>query len=873
MPLAPGSMLGPYRLVGLLGAGGMGEVYRARDERLGRDVAIKVLPANVAADPDRLVRFEREARATAALDHPNILAVYDVGRHDGQPYLVTQLLEGKTLRQAIATGPLPPSKAMELGIQIAQGLGAAHDRGIIHRDLKPSNIFLTSDGRAKILDFGLARLARSERTTGQLGEPPTATDHTLTGALLGTVGYMAPEQVRGVPADNRSDIFSFGCVLYEMLAGRRAFLRNSAVETMGSILHEDPPRLAASGRSIPPVLAAVVGRCLEKRPEDRFQSAHDVALAIEAVSFRGGSSSVRGFARPRRWRRWAAVAAGCGALVLAAAALGRFLARDSLPGFEPRQVTTRPELESQPALSPLGTDIAYVARDGTSSDIWVVDVRGGQPLRLTDDGAANRSPTWFTDGSAVAYISERDGRSSVWKVPRLGGSPLLLLPEAEDPVISPDGTALACSRPDPNGFMRIAVASLATPQQPTFLTGDGDGVWHHQQPAWSPDGRTICYHDQNDLWLVPAQGGAARRLTMDEARDYDPVWSPSGRGIYFASTRQGTRAIWRIGVGSGELSRVTMGTGQEGGPTLTRSGDLLAYSTLAERMSVELVDTERGERARYERGQQIFEPSISPDRSSLVFSSNAEGSFDLWRLPLRNNRPAGDLVRLTEQPGTCTSPAVSPDGRWLAFQRNADGQRDVWVMPATGGAAVNFTDHPAVETCPEWSPEGARLVFVSDRSGIDQAWVSSVRDGARVGEPRRITGVEGAVTSPSWSPDGARIGLVVTSASQSEVWTVAVDGTEPARNLTQGAGAWFVVWSRSTDELLVLGLWGSPQLSIRAVDPRGGPPRAVALATPSESSASLNGGFDASLDGKLLALSESNIQGDVWVLEAKQGRF
>ncbi len=266
MPLSPGSMLGPYRLVGLLGAGGMGEVYRARDERLGRDVAIKVLPEEVATNSDRLVRFEREARATAALDHPNILAVYDVGRHNGQPYLVTQLLEGRTLRQAIATGRLPASKALELGIQIAQGLGAAHDRGIIHRDLKPSNIFLTSDGRAKILDFGLARLALSELTTGTLGERSTATDLTLAGAPVGTVGYMAPEQVRGLPADHRSDIFSFGCVLYEMLAGQRAFSKDSAVETMGSILHEDPPPLTASGRSVPPALAAVVRRCLEKAP-------------------------------------------------------------------------------------------------------------------------------------------------------------------------------------------------------------------------------------------------------------------------------------------------------------------------------------------------------------------------------------------------------------------------------------------------------------------------------------------------------------------------------------------------------------------------------------------------------------------------------
>jgi len=872
--LSPGSMLGPYRVVGLLGAGGMGEVYRARDERLGRDVAIKVLPADAAADSDRLVRFEREARATAALDHPNILAVYDVGRHEGQPYLVTQLLEGRTLRQAIAAGPLPASKAMELGIQIAQGLGAAHDRGIVHRDLKPSNIFLTSDGRAKILDFGLARLALSERTTGSPGERSTATDLTLGGVLVGTVGYMAPEQVRGLPADNRSDIFSFGCVLYEMLAGQRAFLKDSAVETMGSILHEDPPRLAANGRSVPRALAAVVQHCVEKLPEDRFQSAHDLALALEAVSTRSGDATPFVLVRPWRWRwrwrRWLAIAAGAVAVVLAVVGLSRLVNRDSLPDFEPRQVTTRPGLESEPALSPLGTDIAFTGHDGTRSDIWVVDVRGGQPLRLTTDGAANRSPTWFPDGSAVAFTTNRDGHSSVWMVPRLGGSPLLLVPDAEEPAISPDGTAIAFARSGALGLLRIVVAPLGAPQQAQVLTGDGEGVWNHQQPVWSPDGKTICYHDQNDLWLIPSQGGEARRLTADDAQDFDPAWSPSGRWIYFASTRQGTRAIWRVDVRSGELNRVTLGTGQEQRPTLTRSGELLAYSSLVEHMMMELVDTVTQERTRFERGLRLFEPSIAPDRRSVVVASNAEGSFDLWRLPLRGTMVAGDPVRLTQQSGTCMSGAFSPDGRWLAFLRVEGGQRDVWVMPAAGGLPRNFTDHPAVETCPEWSPDGSRLAFVSDRSGVEQVWIAPVQDGERAGEPRQITNLDSGATSPSWSPDGDWIGLV---GPEHEVWAIAVDGSQPPRALTKGAQAQIVVWSRSNDELLVLGNWGAPRFAIRAVAPAGGPPRELPAAAPTEESADLIGGFDVSLDGRLLALAESSVNGDVWVLKATTGRF
>ena len=872
MPLAPGTSLGPYRLIGLVGAGGMGEVYRARDERLGRDVAIKVLPADVAGDPARLARFEREARATAALEHSNILPVYDVGQHEGQPYLVTQLLEGETLSRAIAVGPLPVSKVVTLGTQIARGLAAAHERGIVHRDLKPSNIFLTSDGGVKILDFGLARLSPGDRPSGQLADHSTATDWTLAGAVVGTVGYMSPEQVRGLPADSRSDIFSFGCVLYEMLAGRRAFLKDSAVETLGAVLHEDPPRLAANGRSVPPALVAVVQRCLEKRLEDRFQSAYDVALAIEAISPSISGAPARTLYPQWPWRRWIAGAAVAAAVMLVAIGLGRVVRRGALPEFEPRQVTSRPELESEPAISPLGTDIAYVAQDGALSDIWVVDVRGGQPLRLTTDGAYNGNPTWFPDGSALAYTSMRGGSWSVWKVPRLGGSPLLLVPDAEDQSISPDGTTLAFARLNAGGYSRIEVAPISAPLQSRVLTTDDDGVWNHQQPVWSPDGRTICYHDQTDLWLVPVQGGRARRLTEDDPIDYDPVWSPSGRWVYFASTRQQTQAIWRVDVGSGEVTRVTMGTGQERGPTVTRSGDRLAYSTLAERTSFELVDTSAQERTRLERGRLIFEASIAPDRSWLVFGSNTAGSFDLWRLPLQDNRPAGDPVRLTELPGGCFSPAISPDGRWVAFQNTTDGQRDLWVMPAEGGMPVNVTRHPAAEILPAWSPDGSRLAFVSDRSGVDQVWVATVRDGGPVGEPRHIAGVDGVVTSPSWSPDGSRIALVEITGAESEVWTVAVDGSQPPVRLTQGSKAWSVQWSRSSGDLFVLGMWDSSRLAIRTVASGGGAPRELPAAVPSDGAANLLG-FDLSLDGRLLVLNEKRLDGDVWVLEAKKGKF
>src|SRR5262245_17620919 len=326
MTLAAGVRLGPYEIVAPLGAGGMGEVYRARDSRLGRDVAVKVLPTEVSANPDRLRRFELEARAAGALNPPNILAVFDLGAHDGTPYVVSELLEGETLRVRMASA-LPQRKALDLAVQVAHGLAAAHDKNIVHRDIKPENLFITKDGRAKILDFGLAKLRPTEDPApGSAGETATHSADTGSGVLLGTVGYMSPEQVRGEPADHRSDIFSYGCVLYEMLARRRAFRRDTAAETMTAILREDPPALSDADPSLPAALDRVVRRCIEKRPDERFQSARDFAFAIEALSAGSGVATVAAALPAVRNTRQSAAIAGFALAALLAAFLAGFWA-------------------------------------------------------------------------------------------------------------------------------------------------------------------------------------------------------------------------------------------------------------------------------------------------------------------------------------------------------------------------------------------------------------------------------------------------------------------------------------------------------------------------------------------------------------------
>jgi serine/threonine protein kinase len=405
----------------------MGEVYRARDLSLNRDVAIKVLPKELASDPDRLRRFEQEARAAAALNHPNILAIYGFNTtEDLTPYLITELLEGQTLRERLQQGEIPVRKAVEFALQTARGLSAAQDRGIVHRDLKPENIFLTRDGVVKILDFGLAKLVIPE----PIGAQSIATvSFTEVGVVLGTVGYMSPEQVRGQAVDHRSDIFSLGAILYEMLSGNRAFDGKTTVDTMSAILKEEPAKLSEAGRKLPPALGPIVDRCLEKDPAERFQSARDLAFNLELLS-REESGSGAALAFPARKGRRGLIAASVVLALLGATVLG-FLAQ----GLRPRAENSFPVklmrltdfvgMEEFPALSPDGKSVAFTADVGGRRQVWVRLLAGGTPLQVTHDDADHQYPRWSPDSSSLIFFSpsqEPDGEGKIWQISALGGT-------------------------------------------------------------------------------------------------------------------------------------------------------------------------------------------------------------------------------------------------------------------------------------------------------------------------------------------------------------------------------------------------------------------------------------------------------------------
>jgi serine/threonine protein kinase len=449
MALASGIKLGPYEILSALGAGGMGEVYRARDPRLGREVAIKVLPSGCAPDSERLRRFEQEARATAALNHPNILAVFDIGSQDNSPYIVSELLDGETLRERLNSGALPVRKAVEYALQISRGLAAAHDHGIFHRDLKPENIFITRDGHVKILDFGLAKLTMPEPGSSGLSAQATLDSVTGRGVLLGTLRYMSPEQCRGASVDARSDLFSFGAVLYEMLSGRRAFRGDTTADTISSILKEEPPDLATTGRDVPPMLERIVHHCIEKDPTQRFQSARDIAFALEALS--STSSSVAGPAAAPApaiavtTRKSWLVPGLLGAIIVLVAGVALLIVRVNAPAPEPpsyRQLTFSRESIASARFAPDQRTIIYgIARVGTQTELFSLAPDSHAPVSL---GLKDVDVESISSAGEMLLIQQRHSLVRVARVgvlaraPMSGAAPRPMMNDVADADWGPD---------------------------------------------------------------------------------------------------------------------------------------------------------------------------------------------------------------------------------------------------------------------------------------------------------------------------------------------------------------------------------------------------------------------------------------------------
>jgi len=763
MPFPVGAHLGRYEIRGALGAGGMGEVYRAYDPHLDREVAIKVLGAAFVADPDALTRFEREAMSIARLSHPNILAIFEFGREpptdSGQPgaaFVVTELVDGETLRARLEQGPLPPRKAVAYALQIARGMGAAHAAGIVHRDLKPENIMVTRADQVKILDFGLAKpmeLGTDEATRG--GGPVTGA-----GVVLGTFGYMAPEQVRGQAVDHRADMFAFGTLLYEMLSGRRAFREDTAADTMTAILTKEPPDFDAAHVSISPALERIVRRCLEKTPELRFQSANDLAFALETLSSDSSAASARlDVEPPARQTRTSRLPWTVAALALVGMA-AMWVWRGPADVAEPRwdsftRVTEAAGEETSPALSPDGSTVAYAARVNRSWGIYSQRVGGRNATVLVDEpGRDEGGPAFSPDGERIAF-HESDQDGGIFVAGATGESVRRVTDIGFHPAWSPDGTQIAFTTEeivDPASRTNTSILYVVDAGGGTLRkVVEGDAA----QVSWSPAGDRLVYWSntggQRDIYTVAAAGGSRTAVTEDPALDWSPVWSPDGRFIYYASDRGGAMNLWR--------TAVDPATGQPTGSPETVTAGVQASAAL---------------------------PSFSKDGARLVFRSRV-GSINPVAVPFDPvTLGAGTPFLLDTQNNIRIPSDVSPDGKEVAYFSIGERQEDLFIG-AVGGSMRRVTDDPARDRAPVFTPDGRSLIFYSNREGNWETWTIGIDGGGL----RKIASPSGGTVYPLISPRGDT--LVFSASAGAGVFQVPLDGgaqdspTElPGTNLDSG---------------------------------------------------------------------------------------
>jgi serine/threonine protein kinase len=871
MSLQIGQQLGVYEITALLGKGGMGEVYRARDPRLGRDVALKILPDHLTNHPDRRARFETEARAASALNHPGIVTIHDIGNADGVAYLVTEFIDGASLRQS---RPETLRRQLDVAAQIAEALAAAHAAGITHRDLKPENIMITRDSRVKILDFGLARQAARSPAEESL------TAMTTPGTILGTVGYMSPEQARGRAADARSDVFSLGAVMYELFSGQRAFDGETPADVLTAVLRNDPAELPSS---VPAGVRQIVERCLDKDPARRFQSTQDLAFALRAVA----GSSLTAVVSPaiseppaaKTKLAWWPIAA----VVTAALALIAFWRLASEPQapvmsqYRLRPFATEDYAELSPVWSPDGKSIAYLSRPPSGFELRVKSLDGSPPVSL---GRAGMQPSWSPDESMLYYIKQT-GTSfgSVFSVSRAGGEPTQVTKEeAFAASISPDGQTLAALIKEEASGQRQRVLTLSSPPGSTGKRLTVFPGWAAQnRVAWSPDGTKIAIWLQvpSSIWLANLRSGDVKQIASPPSTiSVGMSWFPDNRRLAISWPR---------------------------GDTAEGRTDLSIFDTITGRRSLLIPSAE-----------DVTEPSVSPDGRAIAFQSGAR-NFDLMELPLDGSSPRPLLVtKLWEDSADWSpvapeyvyvsqdaiwlrrrdssshdsearpvvtaaalssgeeafrfiSPSFSPDGTRVAYAAGAYQSRAFrgWISPASGGAPAPLGQFGGIVGGLTWSPDGRWIAFNWTPSPTSGAQLAKIRVGS--GEPMFLAD-EGCAFSPAWSPDSSRI----LCSAGSVLYTVSADGGQ--REFLSKEYEPMAAWSREMRYIYAIrNANGKRQLGkldwkSGAFQPLTDIPAEWTINTPRLGGARLS----LSPDGTSLAVTVVRPIGDIWILEGFQ---
>jgi serine/threonine protein kinase/Tol biopolymer transport system component len=823
MTIAAGIKLGRYEIRSKIGEGGMGEVYLARDTQLGRDVAVKVLPSTYSDDTDRLHRFEQEACAAGALNHPNILIVHDVGTHDDSPYVVSELLEGETLRERMGGTAQPQRKAIDYALQIAHGLAAAHEKGIIHRDLKPDNIFITRDGRVKILDFGIAKLTQPEGGQSQTDIPTRRVD-TDPGVVMGTVGYMSPEQVRGQKVDHRSDIFSFGAILYEMLSGRRAFHRESAADTISAILKEHPPDLSETNQRISPALERLVNHCLEKNPEERFHSASDLAFALEALSGSSVSSAqtmaMPAFA-PRLMKRRDLLIAWAVAAIAILAAIALTISHFRRPPTESRAVRlfiNPPEKASfgSFAISPDGLRLAFVATDASGKTLlWIrpLDSINAQPLSGTEEATL---PFWSPDSRFIGFFA-----GGKLKKIEVTGGPAQTLCNATAPrgaTWNRDGLIIF----EPAPVQPLYHVSAAGGEPTPLTTIDiSRGETSHRWPYFLPDGRHFLY---SVLGGPEIQGVYVRSLDAKENRrllnvvNSDAAYAPPG---YLLFRREAALMAQAFDADKLQLTGDPFPIAEQVGSdaatfqtffSVSQTG-VLAYNSGGSGKT-QLAWMDRGGKQNGLVGQpgNYLRPWLSPDEKRVAVDDvDSQGNRDVWIIELGRGNPS----RFTFDPAIDVAPVWSPDGSRIAFGSNREGTMNLYQKPASGAGKEELLLKTDLGKFPlDWSADGRFLLYqVTDPKTKPDLWVLPLFGDQK---PFPFVQTEFNERNGRFSPDGRWIAYASDESGAYQIYVQSFPTSGGKFPVSTNGGS-FPAWSRDGKELFYV----SPDRKMMAVEVKG----------------------------------------------------
>jgi serine/threonine protein kinase/Tol biopolymer transport system component len=797
MSLTLGSKLGSYEVLSLLGAGGMGEVYRARDTRLGRVVAIKVLPAERMADENRRRRFAQEARGASALSHPNIVTIYEIESADGIDFIVMEYVPGKTLDTVIPRQGMRLGEVLRIAIPIADAVARAHAAGIVHRDLKPANVMVGSDGTVKVLDFGLAKLVAQE-------EPGSPEQETVTeegdagrlsrpGMVAGTAGYMSPEQAAGKKVDGRSDIFSLGAVLYEMVTGRRAFAGNSTAETLAAVLREQPKAPTEVTQGVPRDMEKLILRCLQKDPDRRFHHMADVKVELQEIKEESDSEPAAAQAPARRRRRWWLAAALAGALLLSVAVWLRWRPREiELPSPRLVPLTSMHGSQTHPTFSPDGGQIAFAwgGEKGDNWDIYLTMIGPPEIRRLTTDPAADFAPSWSPDGRQIAFVRSQPGclwgfdcPGTIHLVSPVGGSERKLsdFPVHRTLSWSPDGRWLAAGRdgsatetnPGDAGIYLIPVLGgeprpMTSARAPAF----------HRYPALSPDRHHLayascvsdmitCHVDVVELGTDYTPAGPPRRLTRRAGWIAGLAWTRDGKSLIYGDRT--TERLWRAWiVGDRPPERIEFSGIGATEPATAASLDRLAFARRPRTVAIYQFQVGHPPEVLLESSDDDL-PHFSPDGRRIAFESRRGGEGpEIWLAASDGSNP----MQFTHGPGIWQgTPRWSPDGRRIAFDSQAeDGKWDIWTGDADGGSPRQLTLDPGNKQMPSWSSDGRWMYFSSDRGSAEEVW----RIPATGGSEERVTHGGGSLAYES--ADGKTLFYVRTTYGNGPLFALPLAG-------------------------------------------------------------------------------------------------